>query len=140
MKNALFLYFIFGVYNLFGQDEPEQFVIVNRMPIHKECRTSDDELRCTKEKLIDFIKEHTVYPQGISTSKYSGYVEVRFIIGKNGSVEENKTKVVSGFTGEGSAAFNQEAIRVINSIPPLIPGEKEGEKIRVEYTLPVYFE
>jgi len=60
-----------------------------------------------------------------------GKVFVTFIVEKNGSIEEIKVlRDIGHGTGE-------EAIRVLSHCPKWIPGEQQGKKVRVFYSLPI---
>ena len=60
---------------------------------------------------------------------------MRFIVDRNGKiVKPTILKSVSG-----SINFDTEAIKVINNMPNWIPGENNGEKVNVEYNLPIRF-
>jgi protein TonB len=61
----------------------------------------------------------------------SGRVVVSFVIDKDGSVVD--IKVIRDL-GYGTGA---EAVRVIENSPKWIPGEQLGEKVRVQYMLPI---
>lgn len=61
----------------------------------------------------------------------AGKVFVSFIIEKDGSVVEIKVLRDIGY-GTG-----KEAIRVLSQCPNWIPGEQDGRKVRVLYSLPI---
>lgn len=61
----------------------------------------------------------------------SGNVFVTFVIEKDGSIVDIK---VIRDVGYGSGA---EAVRVLNNCPNWKPGEQQGRKVRVLYSLPI---
>ena len=61
----------------------------------------------------------------------SGRVIVNFVVEKDGSLTDMKVVRDIGF-GSG-----KEAIRVLNKCPKWIPGEQNGKKVRVLYSLPI---
>lgn len=63
-----------------------------------------------------------------------GKVFVSFVIEKDGSVTD--IKVIRDI-GHGTGA---EAIRVLENCPAWIPGEQDGRKVRVLYSLPISIE
>jgi hypothetical protein len=63
--------------------------------------------------------------------KLHGKVFVTFIIQKDGSIDDVKVLRDIGY-GTG-----QEAVRVLKNSPNWSPGEKNGKKVRVLYSLPI---
>jgi hypothetical protein len=61
----------------------------------------------------------------------SGKVYVTFVVEKDGSLTDIKVVRDIGF-GTG-----KEAIRVLKSCPKWTPGEKNGKKVRVLYSIPI---
>ena len=53
-----------------------------------------------------------------------------FMIKENGEVDNIRVK-------SPAPELSEEATRVIELLPNMIPGEHEGEKVSVKYTLPV---
>lgn len=64
----------------------------------------------------------------------TGTVLVRFVIGRNGGVQE--VQVVHGV----SPALNDEAVRVVRKSPKWKPAKADGRTVRFTYTLPVVFD
>lgn len=62
-----------------------------------------------------------------------GTVTVRFVVGRNGGVQE--VQVTKGV----SPALNAEAERVVKSSPKWRPAINDGEPVRITYTIPVEF-
>lgn len=87
-----------------------------------------------EDSLIRFINYNLVYPLKARNKKKEGTVIVEFIIEIDGTIKN--TKIIKGFDKE----CNDEAERVIKSFPKWIPGESNGMKTRVKYTLPITFE
>lgn len=63
-----------------------------------------------------------------------GTVMVRFVVGRNGRVQE--VQVTKGV----SPALNAEAERVVKSSPKWKPAVSDGSTVRISYTIPVVFE
>lgn len=78
----------------------------------------------------EWVQAHLQYPTGESGT---GKVVVRFIVGRNGGVQE--VQVVKGL----SPAFDEEAVRVVKSSPKWKPGKDNGSPVRVTYNLSVVF-
>ena len=84
-------------------------------------------------QLMTFIGENVKYPQEALKNKTEGNVFVRFIISKTGKV--TNPKILKGVSKE----LDEEALRVVSMLPDFIPGEENGEKVPVEFTIPIKF-
>ena len=85
------------------------------------------------DALVKWIHENIRYPAVAKDGGLKGRVVVQFVVTKDGSV--GKVKVVRS----GGPAFDEEAVRVVKSLPKFIPGKKNGEAVDVWWTLPVIF-
>lgn len=84
--------------------------------------------------LVNYIKEFVHYPATITTpGVYEGKVFVNFIVEKDGTL--SNIKVLKGIGEE----FDAEAVRAVRDMPAWIPGKKDGEPVRVSFTLPINF-
>lgn len=83
--------------------------------------------------LRKFIAKQIKYPEIAQQDKANGEVHVNFVINREGRVWY--AKVVKPV----HPALDQEAIRVIYSMPQWKPGVNHGEKVNVGYTIPIKF-
>lgn len=79
--------------------------------------------------LMKFIYTNIQYPNPYSY----GRVVVQFVIKKNGKIGE--TKIVRGINTD----LNEEAIRIIKTLPEFIPGKISGMAVDCWYTIPIRF-
>ena len=105
-------------------NEPEVYMIVDEMP---EFPGGDD-------KLMEFIAGQTKYPQEAKEKGIQGRVFVSFIVEQDGSITDIKVLLPS--IGKGC---DEEAIRVVESMPKWKPGKLNGKLVRVRYQVPVEF-
>ena len=84
--------------------------------------------------MLKFISDHLRYPDSARAKKIEGRVFVKFTIDEYGKVVE--VSVLKGIGG----GCDEEALRVIRSMPAWKPGSQDGEGIRVEYTIPINFQ
>lgn len=101
----------------------EVFTIVEQMP---EFAGGDGEL-------MKYIAEHLDYPRQAIRLNIEGTVMISFMIDRDGSVKE--VTVVRGI-GMGC---DEEAVRVISSMPAWKPGKQNGTAVRVRRILPIKF-
>lgn len=83
--------------------------------------------------LYQFLSKQIHYPRQAVKNKTEGTVYVRFIIQPDGSVTDPEVMRGIGF------GCDEEALRVIRSMPAWNPGEVEGQKVPVFSSLAVNF-
>ena len=83
--------------------------------------------------MIDYFETKLKYPALAKEKKLTGSVLVRFIIDTTGMVK--KSWVVRGL----GLGCDEEALRLINSMPRWTPGKDSGKVVNVYYNLPVKF-
>lgn len=80
---------------------------------------------------MHYLKTNTRYPD--PELSIEGRVTVQFCIEKDGSICD--VKVLRGI----HPLFDEEALRVINSMPQWKPGMVRGRAIKMKYTVPIMF-
>ncbi|PXY02476.1 hypothetical protein DF185_07440 [Marinifilum breve] len=101
----------------------QEYTVVEKMP----------EFPGGNGSLRKWVARNLRYPVLAVEQGYVGKVYVKFNVNKDGSVSD--AKIIKGANVE----LNEEALRVINSMPNWIPGEQQGIKIKVSYTIPIRF-
>lgn len=86
-----------------------------------------------KEALLNYLSENIKYPRGAEVYGISGRVVCSFVVEKNGSITD--VKVAKSV----HPALDKEAVRVISTMPRWAPAMKNGQPVRIRYTLPVTF-
>jgi protein TonB len=104
-------------------EEAQIFMVVESMP----------EYPGGEAALYTFLAENIKYPQMAKESGIQGRVFVTFVVERNGSVTD--VRVLRGIGG----GCDEEAIRVVKSMPTWTPGKQRGKSVRVQYNLPVKF-
>lgn len=82
---------------------------------------------------LQYLTKNIKYPTEAQDAGQQGRVIVQIIINKEGKV--SNPKIVRSV----SPALDNEAIRVIKSMPDWKPGKQRGVPVNVKYTLPVNF-
>ncbi|MBK9292132.1 MAG: energy transducer TonB [Bacteroidetes bacterium] len=103
--------------------EQEIFTIVESMP----------EFPGGQQAMLEFIARNIKYPPLARESGIQGRVFVNFVVEPDGSV--SNVKVIRGIGG----GCDEEAVRVIQSMPKWTPGRQRGKPVRVSFNLPVRF-
>lgn len=85
------------------------------------------------QKLMEYIANNINYPQEARDKGIEGRVFIRMVIEKDGSV--SNVKLLRGIGG----GCDEEAERVIKSMPKWKPGMMKGEPVPVSYQIPINF-
>lgn len=106
-----------------NKGDHEIFEVVDEMP----------EYHGGVNSLMAYLSENVKYPTNAYLEGREGRVVVEFVINRDGSVVE--AKVLNPVYSD----LDEEALRVVNSMPKWKPGKHKGEFVRVKFTLPVNF-
>ena len=101
----------------------EPFVVVEEMPMFPGGDAA----------LLKYITDNIRYPESAKTNNISGRVIIRFDVNSEGKAEE--ATVLRGV----DPSLDEEAIRVVNSLPVFSPGKQGGKPVPVYYMVPVTF-
>ncbi len=104
-------------------EEATIFTVVESMP----------EFKGGMAKLYSYLGNNIKYPVMAKESGIQGKVYVTFVVERDGSITD--VKVLRGIGG----GCDEEAIRVVASMPRWTPGKQRGKPVRVQYNLPVRF-
>jgi TonB family protein len=85
------------------------------------------------QALMSFLAKNTVYPAIAKENDIQGKVICSFVVNKLGHIEDVKVE-----RGIGSGC-NEEALRVLKSMPDWIPGKQNGQPVSVRFYIPVNF-
>ena len=83
--------------------------------------------------LMKYLMENVSYPAEAAKNKIQGRVVVQFVVEADGHIGE--VKVARSVDKE----LDEEAVRVIKSLPDFTPGYQDGKPVAVWYTVPVSF-
>lgn len=84
-------------------------------------------------KMNSFLNSNLRYPVKASENGIQGTVYVNFVVEKNGAITNVKAIKFIG------AGCDEEAVRVIRTMPNWISGKQKGKDVRSQYTLPIKF-
>jgi len=85
------------------------------------------------QSLQAYLAANVVYPKIAKESGITGTVYVQFVVEANGGI--SNVKLARGIGG----GCDEEAIRVVKSMPKWKPGKQNGRPVRVSFTLPIKF-
>ena len=86
-----------------------------------------------EQKMMEYIAKNTKYPKAAREAGIQGRVFVGFVVEPDGSI--SNVKLLRGIGG----GCDEEAMRVVKSMPKWKPGKQRGKVARVAYQLAVNF-
>ncbi len=105
------------------EEKPQIFTIVEQMPSFPG----------GEAEMMKFIGSNLRYPVVAQESGIQGRVVVRFVVTKEGNIDQ--VEVVRGI----DPSCDREAMRVVKSMPKWTPGRQNGKSVPVYFTLPILF-
>ena len=104
-------------------DEGQIFQVVEQMP----------EFPGGMEALMKYLQKNIKYPSRAQDNNVQGRVMVTFVVNKDGTIVD--PEVIKAVDKD----LDNEALRVVKSMPKWNPGKQRGKPVRVKYTVPVTF-
>ena len=89
--------------------------------------------KCAQKKLLEHIYSNIKYPKAAREAGIEGTSVVSFVVSNYGNVFN--AKVLRSIHSDCDA----EILRIVEEMPPWIPGEQDGQKVNVRFNLPVRF-
>lgn len=103
--------------------EEQVFTIVEEMPSFPGGEAA----------LMKYLANNIKYPAIAKEANIQGTVFVTFVVDEKGDVKD--VKVLRSLGG----GTDEEAIRVVKSMPKWSPGKQRGKPVKVQYNLPIRF-
>ncbi|HEY9220616.1 MAG TPA: M56 family metallopeptidase [Lutibacter sp.] len=115
--------------------EEVSFAEIDNVPVYPGCEGTEEELEdCLQGKIATYVNANFNAKLGKELSLKTGLnkVFVMFKIDKEGNISEAKARAPH-------KKLEEEAIRVITSLPKMTPGKHKGKTVGVKYSLPIAF-
>ena len=106
------------------QSDKKIFRVVEEMP----------QFKGGDAKLMEFLMMNMKYPESAIKAKQQGRAVVGFVVGKDGTVSDVYIKRSTGYD-----VLDNEAMRVVKSMPAWEPGKQKGKPVDVKYFVPITF-
>ena len=100
------------------------FTVVEEMPKFKG----------GNKAMMEFLMMNMKYPQTAVKAKQQGRAVVGFVVRKDGTVSDVHITKSAGY-----AVLDEEAMRVVKSMPAWEPGKQKGKPVNVKYNVPITF-
>ncbi len=85
------------------------------------------------DTLMAYLSKHIIYPKEEEKAGHEGRVIITFVVNRDGSISNAKV-TRSAFKG-----LDEEALRVVRSMPAWEPGRIDGNPVPVSFSLPINF-
>lgn len=115
-------------------DEPLSFAVVESVPVFPGCEdasTNEEKKLCFQQQILKYVGKNFNFPEMAKQMGIQGKVYVNFVIEKDGSI--SNVKVVRGV----DKLLDDEAVRVVKSLPKMTPAKQRGKPVRMSFTLPI---
>lgn len=109
------------IYEIVGNDTA--FVVVEEMP----------EFPGGIAKMNEYLGNSIIYPEYAVDNNIEGRVIVEFVVNTDGTITSISVK--KGV----HESLDNEALRIVKSMPKWKPGKNDGKFVRVKYTFPINF-
>ena len=87
-----------------------------------------------ESSLLKFLGSNVKYPVIAQENGIQGKVYVSFVINETGNIDD--VCIVRGVDN----SLDNEALRVVRSMPKWKPGKQDGKTVKVRYNVPIFFE
>ena len=104
------------------ENEPV-FTVVEEMPSYQG----------GQDEMFKYLVTNIKYPDEAKQKGITGRVFITYVVEKDGTV--SNVKVLRGIGG----GCDEEALRVVSSMPRWNPGKQKGQPVRVQFNLPIMF-
>ena len=85
-------------------------------------------------KLMELLMMNMKYPESAIKAKQQGRAIVGFVVRKDGTVSDVYIEKSTGYD-----VLDNEAMRVVKSMPAWEPGKQKGKPVNVKYFVPITF-
>lgn len=86
-----------------------------------------------EKELLNYLKENLKYPDEALEEERQGKVYVKFVVDENGDIKNATSVRPIGY------GMDEEAVRVVESMPQWKPGKQNGKAVKVYFQLPILF-
>ncbi len=113
------------------------FAVIENVPIYPGCekkKSNNEKKQCMSEKIQKFVqKKFNTELAGDLGLEGRQRISVQFKIDKHGNVVNVRARAPH-------PKLQDEAIKVVKSLPKMIPGKQRGQAVGVLYSLPILFQ
>ncbi|MFD0796369.1 TonB family protein [Maribacter chungangensis] len=108
------------------------FSVIEEVPIFPGCEGATDKRKCFNEMMQKHIAKNFRYPKEAQEKGLQGRVNVLLTIGKDGVIKNLRMR-------GPDVLLENEAKRIMDLLPNMVPGKKDGKEVNVPYSIPITF-
>ncbi len=111
------------------------FAVIENIPIFPGCediKIKAEQIACFQKKIQEHVAKEFKYPEVAVEMGIQGKVHVQFAINNMGYISDIRVR------GPDKILEN-EASRIVATIPKMTPGMQRGRAVRVPYSIPINF-
>jgi len=86
------------------------------------------------KQMMKFVEQNLVYPDNMREKHIGGKVYIKFVVEEDGKIGNMSVLKSSGFED-----LDDEAMRVLKTMPTWIPGTQNNKPVRVFFNVPIAF-
>jgi len=113
------------------------FALIDQVPLFPGCEglaSNEEQKKCMSQKIQEHVQKNFDTKIGSELDLTgTNRVIVQFKINKEGKIADVKARAAHPI-------LKEEGIRVINSLPQMVPGKQNGQEVGVMYSLPIVFQ
>ena len=122
-----------NISNLFGEEDP----VIDEAPVPPtRYPSSNPEFPGGEQAMFKYLQRNLKYPEMAKDYNVQGRVYVQFIVDTDGEIKD--LEILRGLPGN-DLGCEEEAMRVIRSMPKWKPGMQGDRKVPVIYTMGINF-
>lgn len=112
-------------------EEDIPFILVEQSPRFPGCEEDNEEdyKRCFNQNIKAYIGKK-FNADVASSNRGKQRILVQFTIDQNGEIKDVQARA-------SARSLEKEAVRVVKSLPQMIPGEQRGRSVKVKFTVPI---
>ena len=130
MKKLLFILLFILPFNGFSQQNSEKDSTNERIYTSVEVQPV---FPGGEDEMYKYLAKNIKYPKKERRKNIQGRVFITFVVTEVGEIKD--ARVLRGV----SKAIDEEALRVINSMPKWKPGTQNGTPVNVQFNIPINF-
>lgn len=115
-------------------DDIIPWALLGNKPHYLDCENIVDreaQAKCTEASVISFVAKNTKFPRDMVGHNETVYVN--FVIDTDGSITDVEP------AREAHPLFEKAAVKAVQKLPKMVPGEQLGKPVRVRFLIPVRF-
>ena len=145
MKRLIIFFYLLSAATSFGQEEERNKSTLEEPPPPPEPEIKPDQATVPVDippefpggipALRKYIADNLRYPEAATKNEIKGKCYLKFIVSETGKI--TNITIVRGLVD--CPECNDEAIRLVSSMPDWIPGQHRNKAIAMYYNLPISF-